>query len=168
MLPCTFHIFTIIICLYSLPPSFVQVNSVCYGAKVMLPGVLRFEDGIEMNSEVVLMTTKGEAIALGIALMTTSTMATVDHGLVVKLKRVIMERDVYPRKWGLGPKVRLAMRHFNHGSLHSYNLSYLKAWRWNIRGLPTERFAFAVGFVVQRYDIGVMVRPKVRFGLRSV
>jgi len=31
----------------------------------MIPGVLRFEDGIELNEEVVIMTTKGEAIALG-------------------------------------------------------------------------------------------------------
>jgi H/ACA ribonucleoprotein complex subunit 4 len=31
----------------------------------MLPGVLRFEDGIELNQEIVLITTKGEAIALG-------------------------------------------------------------------------------------------------------
>ena len=42
-----------------------QVNAVCYGAKVMLPGVLRFDPGIEVNTEVVVMTTKGEAIALG-------------------------------------------------------------------------------------------------------
>lgn len=25
-------------------------------------------------------------------------------GVVAKTKRVIMERDTYPRKWGLGPK----------------------------------------------------------------
>jgi H/ACA ribonucleoprotein complex subunit 4 len=31
----------------------------------MLPGLLRFEDGIEVGDEIVLMTTKGEAIALG-------------------------------------------------------------------------------------------------------
>jgi H/ACA ribonucleoprotein complex subunit 4 len=31
----------------------------------MLPGVLRFEDGIELNQEIVIITTKGEAIALG-------------------------------------------------------------------------------------------------------
>ncbi len=31
----------------------------------MLPGLLRYADGIEMGEEVVLMTTKGEAIALG-------------------------------------------------------------------------------------------------------
>ena len=31
----------------------------------MLPGLLRYADGIEIDEEVVLMTTKGEAIALG-------------------------------------------------------------------------------------------------------
>ena len=47
------------------------------------------------------MTTKGEAIALGIAQMTTSVMATCDHGCVAKIKRVIMERDTYPRRYVL-------------------------------------------------------------------
>ena len=37
--------------------------------------------------------------------MTTAVIATCDHGMVAKIKRVIMERDTYPRKWGLGPKV---------------------------------------------------------------
>merc|ERR1712212_1087256 len=72
--------------------------------KLMLPGILRYESGIELNDEIVMMTTKGEAIAVGIALMTTATIATCDHGVVAKIKRVIMERDNYPRKWGLGPK----------------------------------------------------------------
>ncbi len=117
------------------------VNALCYGAKLMIPGLLRFEDGIEIGDEIVLMTTKGEAIALGvyyqffyyyfhlrlhtpslfslltlplsltltlspllgIAQMTTGVMATCDHGIVSKIKRVIMERDTYPRQWGLGP-----------------------------------------------------------------
>ncbi|PNF29675.1 H/ACA ribonucleoprotein complex subunit 4 [Cryptotermes secundus] len=80
------------------------VNAVCYGAKIMLPGVLRYEDAIELNEEIVIVTTKGEAIALAIALMTTATIAGCDHGIVAKIKRVIMDRDTYPRKWGLGPK----------------------------------------------------------------
>jgi H/ACA ribonucleoprotein complex subunit 4 len=49
------------------------------------------------------MTTKGEAIALGIAQMSTVEMTTCDHGVVAKIKRVIMERDLYPKRWGLGP-----------------------------------------------------------------
>lgn len=31
----------------------------------MLPGILRYESGIEVNQDVVMMTTKGEAIAVG-------------------------------------------------------------------------------------------------------
>jgi H/ACA ribonucleoprotein complex subunit 4 len=31
----------------------------------MLPGVLRYENGIELNEEIVIVTTKGEAVALG-------------------------------------------------------------------------------------------------------
>ncbi|KAI7861993.1 H/ACA ribonucleoprotein complex subunit 4 [Spinellus fusiger] len=79
------------------------VNAVCYGAKLMIPGLLRYESGIEINEEIVLMTTKGEAIALAYAQMTTAVMSTCDHGVVAKVKRVIMERDTYPRRWGLGP-----------------------------------------------------------------
>lgn len=43
----------------------MQVNAVCYGAKIMLPGVLRYENGIEIDEEIVIVTTKGEAVALG-------------------------------------------------------------------------------------------------------
>lgn len=68
-----------------------------------MPGILRYEDGIELNQEIVIMTTKGEAICIALAQMTTATMATTDHGIVAKIKRVIMERDTYGRKWGLGP-----------------------------------------------------------------
>lgn len=31
----------------------------------MLPGLLRYEDGIEVNQEIVVITTKGEAICTG-------------------------------------------------------------------------------------------------------
>ena len=41
----------------------------------------------------------------GIGIMSTAEMVTCDHGFCAKIKRVIMNRDVYPRKWGLGPKV---------------------------------------------------------------
>eukprot|EP00915_Cephaloidophora_sp_WS-2016_P012030 GHVH01017495.1.p1 GENE.GHVH01017495.1~~GHVH01017495.1.p1 ORF type:complete len:422 (-),score=69.65 GHVH01017495.1:245-1510(-) len=81
-----------------------SVNAICYGAKLMIPGVLRFENLIEMDQEVVMMTTKGEAIAIGIAQMTTSTIASVDHGIVAKIKRVIMDRDTYDARWGFGKR----------------------------------------------------------------
>lgn len=52
--------------------------------------------------------------------MTTATMTICDHGIVAKLKRVIMERDEYPRKWGLGPKASVKKRMISEGKLDKY------------------------------------------------
>ncbi|CAL1385766.1 unnamed protein product [Linum trigynum] len=96
------------------------VNAICYGAKLMIPGLLRFENDVEVGEEVVLMTTKGEAIALGIAEMTTAVMATCDHGVVAKIKRVVMDRDTYPRKWGLGPRASMKKKLISEGKLDKH------------------------------------------------
>jgi H/ACA ribonucleoprotein complex subunit 4 len=82
------------------------INAVCYGAKLLVPGVLRYSSNIETGKEVVLITTKGEAIAIAIAQMTASEIYSCDHGVVAKTKRVIMDKDVYPRRWGLGPRAQ--------------------------------------------------------------
>jgi H/ACA ribonucleoprotein complex subunit 4 len=52
--------------------------------------------------------------------MTTATMASCDHGVCAKLKRVIMERDTYPRKWGLGPKASKKKELIASGLLDKY------------------------------------------------
>ena len=96
------------------------VNALCYGAKLMLPGVLRYENGIEVNDEIVVMTTKGEAVAVALAQMTTSTLATCDHGCAARVKRVIMERDTYPRRWGLGPMASLKKKLVAEGKLDKH------------------------------------------------
>merc|ERR1719334_1395968 len=75
------------------------VNAICYGARIMLPGVLRYDDGIEVGQPVVIVSTKGEAVCLATATMTSSTISACDHGTVAKIKRVLMERDLYPRQW---------------------------------------------------------------------
>jgi len=118
------------------------VNAICYGAKILLPGVLRYEDGIEINEEIVVCTTKGEAICLGIAQMTTATMASCDHGIVAKIKRVVMERDLYPKKWGLGPKATIKKGMIKEGLLDKYgkpNENTPKGWKssyvdYNVKG----------------------------------
>merc|ERR1711997_1411013 len=96
------------------------VCAICHGAQVLLPGVLRYEDGIEVGQEIVIVTTKGEAIALAIAQMTTAVMATCDHGVVAKIKRVIMERDAYPRRWGLGPMAQRKKSLIKQGKLDKH------------------------------------------------
>jgi hypothetical protein len=47
---------------------------------------LGYENGIELNEQVVVITTKGECVCLAIAMMTTAVMATADHGVVAKIK----------------------------------------------------------------------------------
>ncbi|ORX40093.1 centromere/microtubule binding protein cbf5 [Kockovaella imperatae] len=96
------------------------VNAVCYGAKLMIPGLLRYEADIDVHEEVVLMTTKGEAIAIGIAMMSTVDLASCDHGVVAKVKRCIMNRDLYPRRWGLGPKAQEKKKMIQKGELDKY------------------------------------------------
>jgi len=96
------------------------VNAVCYGAKLMIPGLLRYEAGIEVHEEVVLITTKGEAIALGIAQMSTVELSSCDHGVVAKVKRCIMERDLYPRRWGMGPIATEKKKMKESGKLDKY------------------------------------------------
>ena len=59
----------------------------------------------------------GEAIAIGIAQMSTVELATCDHGVVAKVKRCIMERDTYPRRWGLGPKAMEKKKMIKDGKL---------------------------------------------------
>lgn len=69
-----------------------SINAICYGAKLMLPGVLRYDNGIDLNTEVVIMSTKGEAVAIGYAQMTTAELATCDHG---GKKYKIMNINIY-------------------------------------------------------------------------
>jgi H/ACA ribonucleoprotein complex subunit 4 len=112
------------------------INAVCYGAKLMLPGLLRFEAGIEVDEEIVIMTTKGEAVAIGIAQMTSSTMASCDHGVVAKIKRVIMERDTYPRRWGLGPMAQKKKQLIAEGLLDKHGRPNEKTPKEYLRSLP--------------------------------
>merc|ERR1712097_175489 len=75
------------------------VNALCYGARLMLPGLLRFDGAIDLGDEIVVITTKGEAVAIGTAQMNTAALVSSNHGPVVNIKRVIMERDTYPKRW---------------------------------------------------------------------
>lgn len=87
---------------------------------------------VEVHDEVVLMTTKGEAIALAIAQMSTVDLTTCDHGVVAKVKRCIMERDTYPRRWGLGPKALEKKKMVKDGKLdkHGRNIAGITPKQW--------------------------------------
>jgi len=52
--------------------------------------------------------------------MTTAVMATCDHGVVVRIKRVVMDRDMYPRKWGLGLRASMKKKLIADGKLDKH------------------------------------------------
>ena len=109
-----------------------SVNAICYGAKIMIPGILRFDNNIDVGDEIVVISTKGECICLAYAQMSTNQIATCDHGVVAKIKRVIMDRNTYPRKWGLGPYALQKKKLVKEGKLTKYgqpNEQTPKEWK---------------------------------------
>jgi tRNA pseudouridine55 synthase len=75
------------------------VDAVCHGARLALPGVLSASEGISKGETLALMSSKGELVALGKALMTTDEMERVQKGLVSTVERVVMKQGTYPMMW---------------------------------------------------------------------
>lgn len=75
------------------------VSSICHGADLAVPGIVRLSEGILPRMSVALFTLKGELVALSKALMSTEQMMKEDHGLAAKTVRVIMPVETYPRMW---------------------------------------------------------------------
>ncbi|KAK8961330.1 H/ACA ribonucleoprotein complex subunit 4 [Platanthera guangdongensis] len=64
----------------------------------MLDELLHFENFIEKGEEVVMITTKGEPIGIGFAKMSSAVMSISTDGTVAKLKRVLMDTNLYARQ----------------------------------------------------------------------
>lgn len=83
-----------------LPKVWVQdttVNSICHGAQLKVPGISKVETDIQIDEPVAIMTLKDEIIAFGEAKMTSIEMIKEKRGIAVRIKRVFMKPDVYPR-----------------------------------------------------------------------
>lgn len=78
------------------------VDAICHGASLTAPGVLSLESGIRVGSLVALFTLKGEAVALAEALASSDEIMKMDHGIVARVKRVLMPRGTYPKCWKSG------------------------------------------------------------------
>ena len=75
------------------------VDAICHGANLAAPGVLAVDSGVQPKNAVAVMSQKGEAVALSLALATAETMLESNRGLMAKTVRVLMPRGVYPRMW---------------------------------------------------------------------
>jgi H/ACA ribonucleoprotein complex subunit 4 len=75
------------------------VDAICHGAKLGVPGVLSLSDGISEGDAVVLMSGKGELVALGKATLSSEQVARSKSGLASTTERVIMRQGTYPKLW---------------------------------------------------------------------
>ena len=78
------------------------VDALCHGANLTAPGVLKVNAGIGKGSILAIFTLKGEAVALGKALVSSQEMLDLSHGAVAGLERVLMLRGTYPKVWKTG------------------------------------------------------------------
>ncbi len=76
------------------------VSAITHGADLAVPGIAMLHEGIRPGDAVGIFTLKGELVATGIARMSTEQIIQSTKGIAVKTKRVIMNKDTYPRLWG--------------------------------------------------------------------
>lgn len=75
------------------------VSSICHGADLAVPGIVKLSEGIRPRTAIALFTLKGELVALARALMGTEQMIKDERGLAAKTVRVTMPTDTYPKLW---------------------------------------------------------------------
>lgn len=74
------------------------VDSVCHGAQLAVPGILKLESGISKGDLVAVFTQKGEGVIYGKSRMSSEKLLNSKKGLAVKTERVLMEPGTYSDK----------------------------------------------------------------------
>lgn len=74
------------------------INAITYSAKLILPDLLQYESNIKTHEEYILITTKGKAIAINIAMISAVKITTYNHSVITKVKHYIIKRDLYPKR----------------------------------------------------------------------
>lgn len=75
------------------------VDALCHGAKLALPGILELDENISNGSLVAIMTLKGEAVALGNAVLSSEEIMEKNDGFATDIRRVLMIPGTYPSMW---------------------------------------------------------------------
>jgi len=84
-----------------LPKVWIQdsaIDTVCHGASLNVPGVVKINSNIEKDNVVAVLSLKDELVALGTAFMTTGQVMAENKGLCVKIDKVFMLPSTYPRQ----------------------------------------------------------------------
>ena len=83
-----------------IPKVFVRdtaVDAICHGAALAAAGICYVDARIKTGTLVALMTLKKELIAFGMAKKNAMEIYKAKSGILVKTKKVFMERGIYPR-----------------------------------------------------------------------
>ncbi len=78
------------------------IDAVCHGAMLAVPGVLALSSDISKGDTVVLLSGKGELVALAEASMGTAEVLNSKKGIAFPVNRVIMVQSTYPKLWKTG------------------------------------------------------------------
>ena len=70
-----------------------------HGAPLLRPGVVSIEKDLKVGSEVLLVTMKGEAVAIAKMSQNSKVIPDMNQGEVAKPNCVLMKEDTYPRSW---------------------------------------------------------------------
>jgi tRNA pseudouridine55 synthase len=75
------------------------VGAVCHGARIGIPGILAFSEGIQKDETVAILSQKHELVAIGRAILSAAEIGSLNKGLASTTERVVMKKDTYPRLW---------------------------------------------------------------------
>ena len=75
------------------------IDSLCHGAQLAIPGILKLSKEISLNENISILSQKGELIALAESLMSSDDITKNKKGIACKTKRVIMKTGTYPKLW---------------------------------------------------------------------
>jgi H/ACA ribonucleoprotein complex subunit 4 len=75
------------------------VDSLCHGANLAIPGVVEIDSNIKKNDVAVVLTLKGEGVAIVNMLMNSEEVIKNKKGFCAILDRVLMKKNTYPSIW---------------------------------------------------------------------
>ena len=75
------------------------VASIVYGAQLKIPGILAYTDDLKRNEKAILLTRRGEAVAIVISNYDAKELLSLEKGVASITERVIMEKGIYPPMW---------------------------------------------------------------------
>jgi len=73
------------------------VDSLCHGASLNLPGVVKVTTGINVDQLVGIYTLKEELIGMGVARLMSEKMISEEKGLAVAPRKIFMDPGIYPK-----------------------------------------------------------------------